>query len=252
MVLLQVQVSDGRDIWRFRVDRWLSKDSSLSPDGALSVKLKPSLHIVESKLPGTLQRTASSIIASESSRTAELNSSLRFAKHGPRRTYSVAVRTGEAFRGGTAARVSMYFWGSLGWSGILDLKQSDHEIKFERAQTDLFEFRLPFLGTIHGLQIWHDGTGAMFGTETWNLYSVTISVDAAESLETGIGNLTSEDSDAEFVFDRWLAEDKHDGKLSARALRDEQAPQLIMSTYSISVVTGDIPNAGTDCQVRML
>ena len=57
------------------------------------------------------------------------------------RRYTIAVVTGDVRFAGTDANVKMEIWGIDGSSGPLDLRNSDHTNKFERAQTDIFVYQ---------------------------------------------------------------------------------------------------------------
>jgi hypothetical protein len=114
-----------------------------------------------------------------------------------------------------------YFWQTL------IINQRDN---FERRQTDGFTSRLlkQDLGNLEQMRIWHDNTGEKPG---WFLESVTV-----RNRATGQSWF--------FPCHRWLALDGDDGLID-RIL----VPETELTTYEITVVTGNIDSAGTDANV---
>lgn len=142
--------------------------------------------------------------------------------------YEITVVTGDRDSAGTDAQVYITLFGAQGNSGEVPLiNQRDN---FERRQTDGFTSPLlkQDLGNLEQIRIWHDNVGEKPG---WFLESITVRNRAT-------------DQSWFFPCRRWLALDG-DGGLIDRIL----VPETALTTYEITVVTGDEDNAGTDANV---
>jgi hypothetical protein len=112
--------------------------------------------------------------------------------------YKITVKTGDYRGAGTDANVFLTLFGEENSTHDLHLSQSlTNDNKFERNQTDIFMFNIPFLlGPLQSLKVWHDNKG--FGA-SWFLESITV-------CDESTGNLY------DFPCHGWLARDKGDGR----------------------------------------
>lgn len=94
------------------------------------------------------------------------------------KSYEVKVKTGKDKNAGTDAKVTLSIVGSVNKSSKLALKSSDKRNKFEKGQTDTFQFELKNLGEIKSIELESNGGRGvthMRHTE-WELAQVVISV----------------------------------------------------------------------------
>ncbi|KAM9387408.1 LOW QUALITY PROTEIN: oxygen-regulated protein 1 [Phaethornis superciliosus] len=106
------------------------------------------------------------------------------------------VHTGDKRGAETDANVHITLFGNYDKSEVIQLSQSlKHQNPFERGKVDTFKIQTKKLGSLHSLEIGHDGKGFASG---WFLEKVEI-MDA------------SRNSEYCFNCNRWLAEDESDG-----------------------------------------
>ncbi|XP_076450682.1 LOW QUALITY PROTEIN: lipoxygenase homology domain-containing protein 1-like [Babylonia areolata] len=148
--------------------------------------------------------------------------------------YKVEVHTGKKSSAGTDANVYINIFGDLGDTGKRYLRHSKtNRNKFEKGQVDEFEIEAVTLMKLRKIRIGHDGRGSGAG---WFLDKVVVR------------QMDTDKYDAEFVCNRWLAEDEDDGQIE-RELLAGGAQMLNTTTYHVYVKTGDVRNAGTDANV---
>ncbi|XP_030300550.1 lipoxygenase homology domain-containing protein 1 [Calypte anna] len=110
--------------------------------------------------------------------------------------YTIKVYTGDKRGAGTDANVHITLFGNYDKSEVIQLSQSlEHRNPFERGKVDTFKIQTKKLGSLHSIEIGHDGKGFASG---WFLEKVEI-MDA------------SRNSEYCFNCNRWLAEDESDG-----------------------------------------
>ena len=150
--------------------------------------------------------------------------------------YKISVQTSDLFACGTDANVSAILYGDSGDSGTLALKNSSTNTnKFERNNTDEFEFSLLSLGTIKRVRIWHDDSTI---SASWHLAKVTV-VDTSSSQE--------------FIFtcNKWLSSRKDDKNLS-RDLMCDNLPEEVVEVkkgYEIIISVSNKKDAGTNHEI---
>ncbi|KAM6410328.1 oxygen-regulated protein 1 [Pluvialis apricaria] len=111
--------------------------------------------------------------------------------------YTIKVYTGDKRGAGTDANVHIILFGNDDKSEVFQLSQSlEHQDPFERGKVDTFKINTKKLGSLHSIEIGHDGKGFASG---WFLEKVEI-IDA------------SRNSVYCFNCNRWLAEDESDGR----------------------------------------
>lgn len=181
----------------------------------------------------------------------------------PENTYRVHVFTGDVSNAGTNSNVFLCLYGELGDSGERKLEKSEtHMDKFERSNEDIFSLNCISLGKLDKLKIWHDNSGLK---PAWNLDRIEVDDKLAEE---------------NYVFpcNRWLATSEDDGQICRELVAvDERALKLQrqrsfsrrasivsnvdgvdleakarISTYEVSVVTGDVRGAGTNANVYIV
>jgi hypothetical protein len=142
--------------------------------------------------------------------------------------YEVTVVTGDIENAGTGADVCITLFGANGDSGEVPLENARNN--FERGQKDGFlPARLTTdLGELERIEVWHNQTGNKPG---WFLEEVTI-----RNRDTG--------QTWRFPCRRWFALDADDGLIHRSLL-----PDTALCTYTVTIVTGDIENAGTGAEV---
>ncbi|XP_028639050.1 lipoxygenase homology domain-containing protein 1 isoform X1 [Grammomys surdaster] len=141
-------------------------------------------------------------------------------------SYTVSVKTSDILGAGTDANVFIIIFGENGDSGTLALKQSANWNKFERNNTDTFNFSdMLSLGHLCKLRVWHDNKGIFPG---WHLSYVDVKDN-------------SRDETFRFQCDCWLSKSEGD----RQTLRDfacannEIRDELEETTYEIVIETGN-------------
>ncbi|XP_077916251.1 lipoxygenase homology domain-containing protein 1 isoform X3 [Halichoerus grypus] len=141
-------------------------------------------------------------------------------------SYTVSVKTSDILGAGTDANVFIIIFGENGDSGTLALKQSANWNKFERNNTDTFNFSdMLSLGHLCKLRVWHDNKGIFPG---WHLSYIDVKDN-------------SRDETFRFQCDCWLSR----GEGDRQTLRDfacannEIREELEETTYEIVIETGN-------------
>ncbi|XP_037020906.2 lipoxygenase homology domain-containing protein 1 isoform X1 [Artibeus jamaicensis] len=141
-------------------------------------------------------------------------------------SYTVSVKTSDILGAGTDANVFIIIFGENGDSGTLALKQSANWNKFERNNTDTFNFSdMLSLGHLCKLRVWHDSKGIFPG---WHLSYIDVKDN-------------SRDETFRFQCDCWLSKTEGD----RQTLRDfacannEIHDELEETTYEIVIETGN-------------
>uniref|UniRef100_A0A452T4T2 Lipoxygenase homology domains 1 n=1 Tax=Ursus maritimus TaxID=29073 RepID=A0A452T4T2_URSMA len=141
-------------------------------------------------------------------------------------SYTVSVKTSDILGAGTDANVFIIIFGENGDSGTLALKQSTNWNKFERNNTDTFNFSdMLNLGHLCKLRVWHDNKGIFPG---WHLGYIDVRDN-------------SRDETFRFQCDRWLSRSEGDRQTlrdlacAHNKIRDE----LEETTYEIVIETGN-------------
>ncbi|GAB0182404.1 oxygen-regulated protein 1 [Grus japonensis] len=110
--------------------------------------------------------------------------------------YTIKVYTGGKRGSGTDANVHIILFGNEDKSEVFQLSQSlEHRNPFERGKVDTFKIKTKKLGSLHSIEIGHDGKGFASG---WFLEKVEITDASRNSVYC-------------FNCNRWLAEDESDG-----------------------------------------
>uniref|UniRef100_A0A7N5JZM6 Lipoxygenase homology PLAT domains 1 n=1 Tax=Ailuropoda melanoleuca TaxID=9646 RepID=A0A7N5JZM6_AILME len=141
-------------------------------------------------------------------------------------SYTVSVKTSDILGAGTDANVFIIIFGENGDSGTLALKQSANWNKFERNNTDTFNFSdMLSLGHLCKLRVWHDNKGLFPG---WHLSYIDVKDN-------------SRDETFRFQCNCWLSRSEGD----RQTLRDlacannEIRDELEETTYEIVIETGN-------------
>ncbi|XP_042766680.1 lipoxygenase homology domain-containing protein 1 isoform X1 [Panthera leo] len=141
-------------------------------------------------------------------------------------SYTVSVKTSDILGAGTDANVFIIIFGENGDSGTLALKQSANWNKFERNNTDTFNFSdMLSLGHLCKLRVWHDNKGIFPG---WHVSYIDVKDN-------------SRDETFRFQCDCWLSRSEGD----RQTLRDfacannEIRDELEETTYEIVIETGN-------------
>lgn len=145
--------------------------------------------------------------------------------------YEIRVVTGQLKDAGTDAGVHIILFGEYGNSGQFELDNPSNN--FEQGKTDTFVSPplsrpdMKDIGNLQKVRVSHDSSGKYSG---WYLESVTV-----QNQITGQSWL--------FPCRRWLD--------SVQGTSVELFPETQLTTYEITVVTGDVKDAGTDAHVYM-
>ncbi|XP_075561182.1 oxygen-regulated protein 1 [Pelecanus crispus] len=111
--------------------------------------------------------------------------------------YTIKVYTGDKRGAGTDANVHIILFGNEDKSEVIQLSHSlEHQDPFERGKVDTFKIKTKKLGSLHSIEIGHDGKGFASG---WFLEKVEITDISRNSVYC-------------FNCNRWLAEDESDGR----------------------------------------
>uniref|UniRef100_A0A8D1I1A2 Lipoxygenase homology PLAT domains 1 n=1 Tax=Sus scrofa TaxID=9823 RepID=A0A8D1I1A2_PIG len=141
-------------------------------------------------------------------------------------SYTVSVKTSDILGAGTDANVFIIIFGENGDSGTLALKQSANWNKFERNNTDTFNFPdMLSLGHLCKLRVWHDNKGIFPG---WHLSYVDVKDN-------------SRDETFHFQCDCWLSKSVGDGQTvrDFACANNEIHDELEETTYEIVIETGN-------------
>ncbi|KAM8782296.1 lipoxygenase homology domain-containing protein 1 isoform 3-T3 [Rhynchonycteris naso] len=141
-------------------------------------------------------------------------------------SYTVSVKTSDIFGAGTDANVFIIIFGENGDSGTLALKQSANWNKFERNNTDTFNFvDMLSLGHLCKLRVWHDSKGIFSG---WHLNYIDVKDN-------------SRDETFRFQCERWLSKSEGDGQTvrDLACANNEIREELEETTYEIVIETGN-------------
>ncbi|KAM4841552.1 lipoxygenase homology domain-containing protein 1 isoform 4-T4 [Thomomys bottae] len=141
-------------------------------------------------------------------------------------SYTVTVKTSNILGAGTDANVSIIIFGENGDSGTLALKQSANWNKFERNNTDTFNFPdMLSLGHLCKLRVWHDNKGMFPG---WHLSYVDVKDN-------------SRDETFRFQCDCWLSKSEGDRQTvrDFACANNEIRDELEETTYEIVIETGN-------------
>ncbi|XP_025021880.1 lipoxygenase homology domain-containing protein 1 [Python bivittatus] len=202
--------------------------------------------------------------------------------------YEVCIVTGDVRNAGTNANVFIQFYGELGKTEVLILKNRSNN--YERGATEKFKIEAVEVGRIYKIRIGHDGTGLGDG---WFLEKIIIKKMVTKTKETEKKNRkkkkksTEEEEEEEtketdtmeiyhFAPHRWLASDEEDKELVVELTPEDGSelegewgssypwsfhmyspPKFGMKTvifaniYEVHVITGMIWGAGTDANVYL-
>ncbi|XP_059102112.1 lipoxygenase homology domain-containing protein 1 [Peromyscus eremicus] len=141
-------------------------------------------------------------------------------------SYTVSVKTSDILGAGTDANVFIIIFGENGDSGTLALKQSANWNKFERNNTDTFNFSdMLSLGHLCKLRVWHDNKGIFPG---WHLNYVDVKDN-------------SRDETFRFQCDCWLSKSEGDRQTvrDFACANNEIRDELEETTYEIVIETGN-------------
>jgi len=148
--------------------------------------------------------------------------------------YVVDVLTGDRRGAGTDANVYIQVYGKKGSCRKQKLDNADDN--FEKGKRDTFPLKCATnLGDLTKIRIGHDNSGPGPG---WYLDKVIVK-DIKENKEYF------------FLAGRWLAKDELDGAIEIEipGSSEDGVAGTPLTTYKISVSTGDRPGAGTDANV---
>uniref|UniRef100_A0A3Q3AH36 Lipoxygenase homology PLAT domains 1a n=1 Tax=Kryptolebias marmoratus TaxID=37003 RepID=A0A3Q3AH36_KRYMA len=143
-------------------------------------------------------------------------------------TYKVSVITGDVSGAGTDANVFLTIYGDQGDTGERKLSKSEtNNNKFERGSVDKFTIEAVDLGQVFRIKIRHDNS----------MVSADWYLDQVEVLDV--------DTEEVYLFlcERWLSKKKEDRRI--------ERVFYVKIIYEVTVVTGDVQNAGTDTQIFM-
>ncbi|XP_062056258.1 lipoxygenase homology domain-containing protein 1 isoform X3 [Lepus europaeus] len=141
-------------------------------------------------------------------------------------SYTVTVKTSDILGAGTDANVFIIIFGENGDSGTLALKQSANWNKFERNNSDTFNFPdMLSLGHLCKLRVWHDNKGLFPG---WHLSYVDVKDN-------------SRDETFRFQCDCWLSKSEGDRQTvrDFACANNEIREELEETTYEIVIETGN-------------
>ncbi|XP_062273857.1 lipoxygenase homology domain-containing protein 1 [Scomber scombrus] len=151
--------------------------------------------------------------------------------------YEITVVTGDVTFAGTNAKVFIQIYGDKGKTEIIRLESRSNN--FERDTTEIFKREAKDVGKIFKVRVGHNNSGVGSG---WFLESVDVKhLILGEEMREVV--LTYH-----FPCSRWLARGEEDDELVVELL-PEDAEELEVNTYEVSVFTGDMMGAGTDANV---
>ncbi|KAH3764217.1 hypothetical protein Pelo_3920 [Pelomyxa schiedti] len=151
--------------------------------------------------------------------------------------YIIEVQTGDCRGAGTDANVYIHLFGKLGDSGVYWLPGKRKS--FERSSKDMFVFECYELGPLLSMRVGHDSKGL---NSAWFLDKIIVTKEKEEGhpLEKFY-----------FVCGKWFDKSQGDRQTERQimASTEDGVPSLPYLPFQISVVTGHVPDAGTDANV---
>ncbi|KAE8291828.1 Lipoxygenase-like proteiny domain-containing protein 1 [Larimichthys crocea] len=150
--------------------------------------------------------------------------------------YSATVVTGDTQYAGTDTNIYMMVYGVNGTTEEMLLPKN--EDRFERGQEDTFTLEIDDIAPLKKIRIWIDGTGSR---PDWFLDRILMR------------NLTT-DEEYLFTYEDWLSKTRGPKRVKvcelAAVVDDEEMVEK--TSYTITVQTSDISNAGTDANVFLM
>ncbi|KAG1662011.1 hypothetical protein FOA52_009500 [Chlamydomonas sp. UWO 241] len=145
--------------------------------------------------------------------------------------YKIIVHTSAIPGAGTDANVSLDITGTVRASGPRALKGKGN--LFEGGAADEFRFKMPDLGELRQLEVWHDngGLGA-----AWHLDYIEVQNSASRQV-------------VYFPCSMWFDKKQGDGLIRRTLLATMKDPRTFKAEYRVSVWTSDVSGAGTDANV---
>ncbi|KAM3867839.1 lipoxygenase homology domain-containing protein 1 [Diretmus argenteus] len=181
--------------------------------------------------------------------------------------YEITVVTGDVTYAGTNAVVFIQIYGDKGKTEVITLESRSNN--YERNFTEIFKLEAKDIGKVFKIRIGHDGTGIGSGwfLESVDVKHLTMALAPKEKKKEDKKKKKKkkkdeEDEDEEggedemqevvltyhFPCSRWLARGEEDKELVVELL-PEDAEDLEVNTYEVSVFTGNTLGAGTDANV---
>nr|CAB3263471.1 lipoxygenase homology domain-containing protein 1-like [Phallusia mammillata] len=175
--------------------------------------------------------------------------------------YTVDVYTGDKYGAGTNSNVFLTLYGENGDSGERQLSKSETNFnKFERNQLDTFKLKAADLSILKKLKIRHDNSeiGA-----AWFLDRVEVKVQGQAWVFPCQRWLSTKEDDGQIertlvpvdqaTYQRLQQQQSTRGKKKT-AVRDAVAleTKAQLTTYEVTVKTGDVRSAGTDANVYLV
>ncbi|XP_063722696.1 lipoxygenase homology domain-containing protein 1-like isoform X2 [Symsagittifera roscoffensis] len=245
-------VAAGSDVAVFHAERWLSKDKSKNTAQKTHCTLYAkgyegdrdsvtTMGTIGMSTRGSMMNMSMSSLQSSPGKRNKIQMEMPVFE-GPTVPYTIKVETDSEKDCGTTANAYIVITG-VGKgeknkdTGKLPLILKDKE-GFEPGCTDTFSIEAPPVNEIKQITLGHDGVQSGQG---WFVKSVEVDMP-----QRGVNVL--------FPCDRWLAKDKDDG-LTERTLNVLDAARAHYKpkrSFELSVQTGDLENAGTDCRVCLV
>ncbi|XP_076005611.1 lipoxygenase homology domain-containing protein 1 [Genypterus blacodes] len=179
--------------------------------------------------------------------------------------FEITVVTGDVTFAGTNARVFIQIYGEKGKTECITLESRSNN--YERDFTEIFKVEARDVGKIFKVRIGHDGSGVGSGwfLETVDVKHLILAMVPKEKKKEDKKKKKKkkkdedeEDEEGEvmqevvlnyhFPCNRWLAAGEEDGELVVELL-PEEAEDLEVNTYEVTVFTGKMLGAGTDANV---
>ncbi|XP_048241483.1 lipoxygenase homology domain-containing protein 1-like isoform X2 [Haliotis rufescens] len=245
---VEIQDTIDNQNYIFHCERWLAKNKG---DGKIERHLYVKGYDGEMSSTGTLRSTKYGSVSSlDSMRTTDpfsksprlnrrqsLMSSMEEVTEGPTIPYTVKVTTGNGEDNGTSSNVYVRIIGPKKvHTGRLFLELAQKE-NFTPGSVETFSLEAIEVDEVKKIEVGHDGNAPGTG---WFLKEVEV-------------DLPTKGKHYHFTAQCWLAKDKGDGRISRTFSVDDGQSSVTsyrpMLPYEVSIQTGDISEAGTDCKI---
>ncbi|CAF4587849.1 unnamed protein product [Rotaria sp. Silwood1] len=248
-LLSKVEVKDDIRTYVFYCEQWLAKGKDSKLERTLYEKDYQGSMSSLGSIPRSVTGSKASLASNDSEsknepfRRAQRKNIMSSIAEETRDTteegipYTVKVKTGEKSDAGTSANVFIRLIGRKGRQTRLiplELMQRRH---FEPGKVETFSLQEPDVGDLEIVEIEHDGATL---ADSWFLDDITI-------------EMPTKGRAFYFTCHEWLSKQKGDGR-TKRILKVQDSNQSSfrpLIPYEITIYTGDIENAGCDCDVSL-
>ncbi|CAM2710921.1 unnamed protein product [Rotaria socialis] len=248
-LLAKVEVKDDIKTYVFHCERWLAKGKDTKLEQTLYEKDYQGSMSSLGSIPRSVTGSKLSLASSETDSKADrfrlgqrknIMSSIAEETRDPTEEgipYTVKVKTGDKSDAGTSAHAHIRLVGRKGRQTRLVPLELMQKRRFERGKVETFSLQEPDIGDLDAVEIEHDGETE---ADSWFLEDVTI-------------EMPTKGRAFYFPCHEWLSKERGDGR-TKRTLKVQDSNKSTfrpLIPYETTIYTGDVENAGCDCDVSL-